>query len=43
MRGSEGVIDVDVAEVSELLGETSVVCFFPGMEAQVLEQQDAAR
>ena len=40
MRGAEGVVDVDLAEGGEFLGELGVVLFFFGVEAQVLKQQD---
>jgi hypothetical protein len=39
---AEGVVDVDVAEDGELLGEVGVVGFFFGVEAEVFEQQGLA-
>ena len=43
MGGPESVIDVDVAELGELLAETSVVGLFARVEAEILEQQDVTR
>ena len=42
VRGAEGVVDVDVAELSELFGEGGVVGLFGGVEAEVFEQQRLA-
>ena len=42
MGAAEGVVDVDVAEAGELLGEAGIVGLFFGMEAEVLEQQRLA-
>src|SRR5512146_1435773 len=42
MSGSEGVIDVEVGELRQLLGEGLVVGFFFGMEPDVFEQQGLA-
>jgi len=41
--GAEGVVDVDVRQGGELRCERRVVRRLPGMETQVLEQQDLAR
>ena len=41
--GPEGVVDVDVTERSELLGEVLVVGLLFGVEAEVFEQQGLAR
>ena len=40
--GGEGVVDVDVAELGELVDEGRVVLFLRLVEAGVLEQQDVA-
>ena len=40
--GTEGVVDVDVAELGELFGEGWVVGLFGGVEAQVFEQESLA-
>ena len=37
---SESVVDVDVAETCELLGDVAVVGLFAAVEAEVFEQQD---
>ncbi len=42
MGGAEGVVDVEVAEGGELFGELGVVCFFAGVEAEVLEEKGLA-
>ena len=42
VRAAEGVVDVDVAERGELLGEGGVVGFFFRVEAEVLQQQRLA-
>ena len=42
MRRAERVIDVEVRELRQLLGEVLVVRFFLGVEAQVLQQQRLA-
>ena len=39
---AEGVVDVDVAERGELLGEGGIVGFFFGVEAEVFEQEGLA-
>ena len=43
MRGAERVVDVDVAERRECRRERGIVRLFLGVEAQILEQDDAAR
>jgi hypothetical protein len=43
MRRAEGVIDVEVLTARQLVGKIAVVGLFLGMEAQVLQQQRAAR
>ncbi len=43
MRGREGVVDVELAEACELIGECRIVLLLAGVEAEVLEQEDAAR
>ena len=40
--GAEGVVDVDVAEGGEFLGEGGIVLFLLGVEAQILEEEDFA-
>jgi hypothetical protein len=40
VRGSEGVVDIDVGEPGQVRGEPGVIGFLPGVEPQVLEQQD---
>src|SRR5574341_1329409 len=40
MRRTKGVVHINVAEPSQLLGELSVVCFLFSMEAQIFEQQN---
>ena len=42
MRGAERVVHVDVGERGQPLREAGVVLLFLGVEAQVLEQDDAA-
>jgi hypothetical protein len=42
MGAAEGVVDVDVAEVGELLGEVGIVLLLFGMEAEVFEQEGLA-
>ena len=42
VRGAERVVDVEVAQRGEFLGERRIVLLFLGMEAQILEQQDFA-
>ncbi len=42
VRAAEGVVDVDVAERRELLGEGWIVGLFFGVEAQVFQQQGLA-
>jgi hypothetical protein len=42
MAGAERVVDVDVAELRELGDERRIVLGFPGVEAKVLEQANAA-
>ena len=42
MGAAEGVVDVDVAERGELLGEGRVVGFFFGVEAEVFEKEGLA-
>ena len=39
MGGAEGVVDVELGELGELLGKILVVLFFFGVEAEILEQQ----
>ena len=43
MRGAERVVDVEVAQGSQLLAERGVVLLFLGVEAQIFQQQDFAR
>ena len=43
MRRPERVVDVDVGEAGERLGELGIVGLLPGVEAQVLEEQQVAR
>ena len=43
MRGREGVVDPDVAELGERRDELRIVLFLAGMEAGVLEANDVAR
>ena len=43
MGAGEGVVDVDVAELGERLGEGRVVLFLALVEAQVLQHGDVAR
>ena len=40
--GAEGVVDVDVAELGQLLGEVGIVLFFFLVKAEVFQQQDFA-
>ena len=42
VRAAERVVHVDVRQRGELLGERGIVLFLGGVEAQVLEQEDAA-
>src|ERR1019366_6669421 len=42
MGGAEGIIDVVLGKLGELLGKSFVVLFFFGVEAQVFEQQRLA-
>ena len=42
VRGAERVVDVDVGERGERLGELGVVGLLAGVEAHVLEHQDLA-
>src|SRR5581483_9241350 len=42
MRGAEGVVDVDVAELGDLLGEIRVVLLLFLVESEIFEQQDVA-
>ena len=42
VRAAERVVDVDVRQRRELLGEGGIVLLLGGVEAQVLEQEDAA-
>ena len=39
---AEGVVHVEVGQGGELAGERGVVCLFPRVEAQVLQQQHLA-
>jgi hypothetical protein len=43
VRGTEGIIDVEVAQFGKLCGETGVVRLFFGVKAQIFQQQDIAR
>ena len=43
VRRAEGVVDVDVGERRELPGERGVVRLLARVEAEVLEEEDAAR
>ena len=43
MRGAERVVDVDLGERREPAGELGIVGGLAGVEAEVLEQADAAR
>jgi hypothetical protein len=43
MRGTEGVVDVDVGEAGKMPGEDAVVGRLLGMKTQVLEQEHLAR
>ena len=42
MRGTEGVVDVDLGQRSQSLGESGIVGFFLGVVAQVFKQQHLA-
>src|SRR5690242_15039527 len=42
MGGREGVVDIEVAERRERLGEARVVLLLFGMEAEILEEGDIA-
>ncbi|MOA67316.1 hypothetical protein D3C78_1944290 [compost metagenome] len=42
MSRAEGVVDVDLGEIGQLLGELGGVLFFLGVPAHVLEQHDVA-
>src|SRR5208282_4974903 len=42
MGGAEGIIDVELGELCELLGKILVILFFFGVEAEVLKQQGLA-
>ena len=42
VRGAEGVVDVDVAQLGQIRGERGIVRFLAGVEAQVLDQHDLA-
>ena len=42
MRAAEGIVDVDVAQRGELLGEGGIVGLFLRVEAEVLQQQGLA-
>ena len=42
VRGAESVVDVKIAKGGELARETRVVCFFFGVEAEVLQQYHVA-
>ena len=39
VRGPEGVVDVEVGELGQIIGEAGVVALLPRLEAGVLEQQ----
>ena len=39
---AEGIVDINIAELGELLGKTRIVLLFFGVEPQVFEQQDLA-
>jgi hypothetical protein len=39
----EGVVDIEVAQIGQLLGEDRIIGFFRRMEAHILKQQHAAR
>ena len=41
--GAEGVVDVDLGQGRELVGEGRIVLLLAGVEAEVLEQRDARR
>lgn len=43
MRAAERIVDVNVAEPAERSRECRIVCFFSGMEAEVLEHQHFTR
>ena len=42
MRGGEGVVDIDVAELGERCDESRIVLFFSLVEARVLETENVA-
>src|SRR6188508_1943867 len=42
MRGTEGIVDVDVAERSQRLRECLIIFFFAGMKAKIFEEHDVA-
>jgi hypothetical protein len=43
MRGSKGIVHIDIAELSQLLGEFRIVLLFFGVQAEVLQQQHLSR
>ena len=42
VSAAKSVIHIDVAKAGELTGELRIVGFFPGVEAHVLEEHEAA-
>ncbi len=42
MRGREGVVDIEIAELGEFGGESRIVLFLAFVEARVLEQENVA-
>ncbi len=42
VRGAERIVDVDIRELGEALREGRIVGFLPGVEADVLQQEDVA-
>ena len=42
MSGTEGIVDIDLAQGCQRLGELRLVGGLPGVETQVLQQQNAA-
>jgi hypothetical protein len=40
---AEGVVDIDLGQSRQLVREAGIVPFLPGVEAEVLEESDAAR
>ena len=42
MGGGEGIVDIEIAEGGEGVGECAVIGLFAGMEACVFQKQDAA-